>query len=121
MHGDRPEGAGQDGGVRPAAVIVDPPVEGLDLARIEGGFLDGLADSGRLNVLGAVSSTARERPGAALVHPVRAPLQDDPQPVGDQQARGPEASPVSVAERAQHPAVAVTDHGRPVDSCVSRE
>ncbi len=93
-------------------MIINPLIDGSDAVRVEGSLFGCLAKGRRDDVLVAVTCSAWQRPGAALMGPRRAMLQDNPGAVGDQYPGRAEASPVSMAEGTLHPAVAVAAHLR---------
>ncbi len=97
-------------------MIVDEGVPKTHLRTVQCSLLDGLAQCGLQDTFVAIPGATRQTPSSAVVAPLGAVLQKDAQGaigVGgvDQQPSSPMQPPVTVAELALDPSVAVTFHG----------
>ena len=117
---DRPRRPGQHRRVAPAAVVVDRVRAEDDVVRHEAQLLADLAQRAGRGVLVDVQRAARRPPGAAVVRPVGAVLEQhlraDRAVAVQQQAGGAGAAPVAVAEGARRPAVGRGQHAASLDS-----
>ena len=96
-------------------MIIDEQVTHADHGRIEPCLLGGLAQRGSAHVLMAVTSTAGQAPGVAVMTPGRTVLQQDPDDAGvvdrvQQQPGRAVPAPMPMTAGASPPAVAIPIH-----------